>query len=134
MLFRSSWIAYVPPGSLERGRVLVTTGGAHLDGGTMVDGHTMACGKCHGPSLLGMDDAPPIAGRSPSYLARQIYDIQQGARMGPNAAMMRPVVANLTPDDIVAITAYIGSLAPSPGVTPTPPELGPRRVTATAHR
>jgi cytochrome c553 len=81
-----------------------------------------------------MDDAPPIAGRSPSYLARQIYDIQQGARMGPNAAMMRPVVANLTPDDIVAITAYIGSLAPSPGVTPTPPEFGPRRVTATAHR
>ena len=97
----SSWIAYVPPGSVERGRVLVTTGGAHLDGRTMVEGHTMACGKCHGPALLGMDDAPPIAGRSPSYLARQIYDIQQGARMGPNAAMMRPVVANLTHDDIV---------------------------------
>ena len=48
--------------------------------------------------------------------------------------MMRPVVANLTHDDIVAITAYVGSLAPSPAVTPTPPTFGPRRVFDTARR
>jgi cytochrome c553 len=30
--------------------------------------------------------APALAGRSPSYLARQLYDFQQGARRGEMAA------------------------------------------------
>ena len=53
---------------------------------------------------------PPIAGRSPSYLARQLYDFQQGTRNGASAPLMRLVVANLTEEHIVAITAYAASL------------------------
>ena len=54
---------------------------------------------------------PPIAGRSPSYLSCEIFDIQQGARNGSNSnvALMRTVVEKLTPEDIINITAYLAS-------------------------
>ena len=49
----------------------MTTGG---------NGKTVACGVCHGADLRGMGPVPGIAGRSPSYMARQMYDMQAGAR------------------------------------------------------
>jgi cytochrome c553 len=48
--------------------------------------------------------------RSPSYLARQLYDIQYGARKGPAVALMVPEVAHMTPADRIAIVAYLASL------------------------
>ncbi len=99
----SGFIAYVPKGSLERGKVLVTTG----DNGT-----TMACTMCHGPNLKGTGNIPSIAGRSPSQMARQIIDFQNGSRNGSMAPMMKGVVAKLTIADIVAITGYLASQAP----------------------
>jgi cytochrome c553 len=107
----SGFVAYVPPGSIARGRELVTTGGATIVGGKLAAGKTLACATCHGPDLMGLGPMPGIAGRSPSYLVRQLYDIQQGARSGPMAVLMRPVVANLTGGDMVAIVAYVTSLA-----------------------
>ena len=59
-----------------------------------------------------MADVPPIAGRSPSYIARQIFDIQQGTRNGASAQLMKLIVANLTKEDIVAIAAYVASRVP----------------------
>ena len=100
---RSSWIAYVPMGSVKRGEELVVRGGA---------GKTVACAACHGEGLKGNGNFPPLAGRSPSYLARQLYDIQQFTRNGPGTQLMRPVVEKLTQDDIMVITAYIASLEP----------------------
>ena len=96
---RSGFIAYVPQGSIKRGQALVTTGG----------GKTMQCGSCHGADLKGSASVPGIAGRSPSYLARQIYDYQTDSRKGASAAPMKPVVANLNEDDLVAIAAYVAS-------------------------
>jgi cytochrome c553 len=52
---------------------------------------------------------PGIAGRSPSYLARQLYDMQQGDRHGIWTELMKPVVAKLTNDDMLAIVAYVSS-------------------------
>ena len=108
---RSGFIAYVPVGSLKRGEALVTTGGMSVVDGKIVPGKTVACATCHGPDLMGLADVPGIAGRSPSYLVRQIYDLQQGKRKGPSAPLMQPVIANLTGDDLVAIAAYVTSLA-----------------------
>jgi cytochrome c553 len=107
----SGFIAYVPPGSIRKGEDLVTTGGMKIVGGKIVQGKTTACGTCHGLNLTGVvgADVPPIAGRSPSYIARQLWDIQQGTRNGAQAQLMKLVVANLTPDDLVAIAAYIAS-------------------------
>lgn len=103
----SGFVAYVPVGSLAKGENLVTTGGARIEGDKIVPGKTDACSTCHGADLMGIADVPPIAGRSPSYIARQLYDIQQGARNGASAPLMKPIVANLTGDDIVAISAYV---------------------------
>jgi cytochrome c553 len=99
----SQFIAYVPKGSIERGEKLVTTGGAGL---------TTPCATCHGPDLKGVASTPGIAGRSPSYLARQLYDFQQHARAGNGATLMAPVVEKLTSDDMIALAAYVSSLAP----------------------
>jgi cytochrome c553 len=101
-------------------------------GNQVVQGKTTVCASCHGPDLMGKDDVPPLANRSPSYLARQLYDFQQGTRNGPSAPLMRVVVANLTADDMVAITAYLASLGPGSPVTPPPPLPAP--VTNTALR
>lgn len=107
---RAGFIAYVPSGSLARGENLVTTGGMSIVGGKIAPGKTTACGTCHGPDLKGLADVPGIAGRSPSYLVRQLYDLQRGKRHGLAAPLMQPVIARLTNDDFVAIAAYVSSL------------------------
>ena len=100
---RSGFVAYVPPGSLKKGEALVKTGG---------NGRTEACGVCHGRDLMGLGPVPGIAGRSPSYLARQMYDMQVGARHGEWTNLMKPVVERLTEEDLVDVSAYVASVAP----------------------
>jgi len=104
---RSGFVAYAPVGSIKKGEALVTTGG---------NGKTNACTTCHGPDLRGLGPVPGIAGRSPSYLARQMYDIQVGARHGEWSELMKPVVAKLTNEDMVNIAAYVSSrpMPPAP--------------------
>lgn len=99
---RSGFIAYVPVGSTSKGKALVTTGA----------GHTVACGVCHGADLRGLGPVPGIAGRSPSYLVRQLYDMQQGTRKGSWAELMKPVVSRLTSADMINIAAYTASRTP----------------------
>jgi cytochrome c553 len=65
---------------------------------------------CHGPGLKGLATVPPIAGRSPSYVVRQLNDIKTGARAGIATQLMKATVANLAVDDMVAIAAYLASL------------------------
>jgi len=100
---RSSFIAYVPVGSIKKGEALVKTGGG---------GKTTACSVCHGPELKGLGPVPGLAGRSPSYTVRQLYDTQHGVRNGVWADLMKPVVAKLTSEDMLAIAAYTASLTP----------------------
>lgn len=100
---RSGFIAYAPVGSVKKGETLAKTGGS---------GVTVACGLCHGRDLAGLGPVPGIAGRSPSYLVRQMYDMQAGARNGEWTALMLPVVEKLTDDDFVNIAAYVASLPP----------------------
>lgn len=97
---RSGFVAYVPMGSLKKGEALVTSRG---------NGRTIACGVCHGADLTGLGPVPGIAGRSPSYQARQLFDMQAGTRKGVWTDLMKGVVAKLTPDDVIAITAYTAS-------------------------
>ena len=99
---RSSFFVYAPVGSVKKGEELVTKG----------MGKTSQCGVCHGADLKGHPPVPGLAGRSPSYLARQLYDMQQGARKGVWTELMRPVVVNLNEEDILNIAAYTASLAP----------------------
>jgi cytochrome c553 len=100
---RSQFVAYVPNGSVAKGEALAKTGGS---------GITIACADCHGPGLQGLGSIPGIAGRSPSYLMRQLYDFQQHSRNGSGAALMEPVVAKLSQNDMISLAAYISSLKP----------------------
>ena len=96
---RSGFVAYAPVGSIKRGEALVMTGG----------GRTLACGPCHGTDFKGLGPVPGLAGRSPSYQVRQLYDMKAGTRRGLWSDLMKAVVANLTDDDFVAIGAYLAS-------------------------
>jgi cytochrome c553 len=97
------YVAYVPPGSIARGRALARTGN---------HGVTVACVTCHGNKLQGMGVIPPLAGRSPSYLLRQLLAFQTGARSGPATEPMRPVVANLDIGSMIDVVAFAASLRP----------------------
>ena len=59
-----------------------------------------------------MGEVPPIVGREATYIFRQLHDIQSGARKGVTVSMMKPVVANLTDSDMIALAAYLESRAP----------------------
>jgi cytochrome c553 len=101
------FVAYAPIGSVQRGEELVTHGG----------GKTVACFTCHGADLNGttlpvIGEIPGLAGRSPSYLVRQLFDMKSGTRHSKRTESMKPVVANLTPDDMLAIAAYLASRVP----------------------
>jgi cytochrome c553 len=100
---RSGTVAYVPVGSVARGRTLATTGG---------NGKTTQCTFCHGPNLKGLGDVPHLAGRSPIYAFRQLYQFKDGTRGGPSAALMKGVVEKLSTNDMIDLSAYVASLAP----------------------
>jgi cytochrome c553 len=102
---RLVYTAYVPLGALKQGEALAQTGG----------GVTVACASCHGEGLRGGAGAvaPPLAGRSPTYLFRQLYGFSTGARGGEASLPMRGVVARLTQTDMIALAAYVGSLKPN---------------------
>jgi cytochrome c553 len=100
---RTGFVSYVPAGSVAKGRELATTGGG---------GKTLTCTICHGQGLKGIGEVPAIANRDPIYLYRQLNDMQAGMRSGTSMALMKAVVEKLTPDDMLALAAYVGSLEP----------------------
>jgi cytochrome c553 len=99
---RSGFVALVPKGSIAKGQAIVTTGADK----------TVPCAICHGPTLKGLGDVPPIAGRQANYVVRQLFSIQDGSRGGVSSALMQQVVERLTLDDMLAIAAYTASRQP----------------------
>lgn len=99
----SGFIAYVPVGSIKKGEALVTTGGS---------GKTIQCTICHGPELHGIGPVPPLAGRSPSYIYRQLFDLQHGSRKGAWSGLMKAPLEKLNEDDLLSIAAYLASRKP----------------------
>lgn len=99
---KMQYTAYVPPGSLARGKQLVAGD----------KGKFQPCAGCHLQNLKGTDKIPPIAGRSPTYLLRQLLAFKNGARTNEAAAQMTPVVEKLELADMIALAAYVGSLYP----------------------
>jgi cytochrome c553 len=92
----------VPIGAVKKGETLVTKGGTK----------TIACGTCHGADLKGVGPVPALAGRSPSYLTRQMFDMQQGFRKESWTELMKPVVEHLTTEDMLNIAACAASRTP----------------------
>lgn len=99
---RLEYLAYVPPGAINRGKRLATGG----------EGRTVACTQCHLANLKGTDQIPPIAGRSPTYLLRQMLAFRNGVRINENSVQMNAVVEKLTLEEMIDIVAYVSSLYP----------------------
>ena len=100
---RSRFIAYVPPGSTRKGEAFVNG---------ELSAKTPACAACHGKDLRGSESVPSIAGRSPSYVVRQLYEFQAGVRAGAGAQTMKEAVAGMGVEEMIAIAAYLASRSP----------------------
>jgi cytochrome c553 len=94
---RSAFVAYVPKGSVKKGEDLATQG---------------KCSMCHGENLAGLGPVPGIAGHSPSYMVRQMYDMQHGMRSGIWTELMKRIVGPLSTDDMRDVAAYAASRTP----------------------
>jgi len=99
---KSGFIDYVPTGRIAKGAALMAGG----------DGKTINCKICHGPMLKGLGEVPGIVGRPAIYTFRQLNDMKTGNRKGVWVELMKEVVAKLTDDDMIALSAYLGSLDP----------------------
>jgi cytochrome c553 len=98
----AGFIAYVPLGAVTRGEQASAK---------------FECATCHGRTLGGLTmapwgDVPAIAGRSPAYVVRQLFDMKTGARRGPKAASMKAIVDRMTPEDMIDVAAYIAAQPP----------------------
>ena len=98
---QATFIAYVPVGAVARGKALAESGGPSQQ----------PCSACHGSDLKGGEGlpGPPLAGRGPSYLFRQLYAFQTGARKGAEAEPMRVETEKLTQADMIDLAAYLAS-------------------------
>src|SRR5262245_56180206 len=105
---RLTWTAYVPPGTLNRGKQLATQ---------------YQCATCHGANLQGIGPVPALAGRSPSYTMRQLFDMKIGARRGPWAELMKSIVTSMSVQDMMAVSAFAAA-------TPAPAAVRPTTTTA----
>jgi cytochrome c553 len=99
---RFGFVAYVPPGSIARGAVIASKGAGEL----------VPCESCHGPDLRGVGNIPPLAGRSPTYIVRQLIQFRLGGRSNAAAAPMRQEVSHLSLKDMIATAAYAASREP----------------------
>jgi cytochrome c553 len=99
---RFGFIAYVPPGSIARGKILATKG----------DGATQPCIACHGADLRGVGIIPPLAARSPTYIVRQLILFQTGGRHNAAALPMQQEASRLRLRDMINVAAYAASRGP----------------------
>lgn len=69
------------------------------------------CASCHGVNGIGIAPMyPNLAGQKAAYLESATKAYRDGQRTGGNAAMMAPMVANLSDQDIADLAAYYASL------------------------
>jgi len=69
------------------------------------------CSSCHGVNGVGIAPMyPNLAGQKPMYLEIAIKAYRDGQRTGGSAAMMAPMVANVSDQDAKDLAAYYSSL------------------------
>lgn len=71
-----------------------------------------ACSGCHGPAGVGSNLArfPRISGQFSEYTAQTLSHFRATERANDPNGMMRGVAANLTDDEIAAVSAYVEGL------------------------
>ncbi len=83
--------------------------GVELDGKTLYK--KWLCQTCHGDDGRSTTDAyPSLAGQIHFYLVNQIQDIKTGARKAGHSDVMKPLVQQLSDQEIDKISKYLDSL------------------------
>ena len=59
-----------------------------------------------------MGEVPGIAERPAQYMFRQLNDMKTGNRAGAWVELMKQVVAKLSDDDMITLSAYLETLDP----------------------
>lgn len=76
-------------------------------------GKAAVCAACHGADGNSLSDAfPKLAGQHEGYIVKQLMEFKSGARQN---ALMAPMVANLTEQDMADLGAYYASKKTAPG-------------------
>jgi cytochrome c553 len=86
---RTRYTAFVPPGSIAKGRAIAAE---------------IGCIECHAEQLNGWGP-----GRSPSYILRQLIAFKTRARNDAGAEPMQAVADQLDMDQMVAVAAWLGA-------------------------
>lgn len=106
---------------------ILIAGIAPARAGNAAAGKTKAqlCAACHGlDGVSRMANVPSLAGQTDAFLEWQLVYFRSGARSN---ALMSPMAANLSDDDIQNLGAYFSAL-PSP--KPAPGKLDPELMAA----
>lgn len=94
-------------GDLERGRLLAEKGDWKTD--------VPACFSCHGMSGEGVAPGfPALAGQQPDYIFAQLAAWHAGERKNSPQKLMDGIARRMTPDDMRAVSDYLGSMTPAP--------------------
>ena len=65
------------------------------------------CRNCHGPSGQGLASFPRLTGLGAEQIVSRLGQYRAGERVGPNSALMRPIAADLSDEDMANLAAYI---------------------------
>ncbi|WP_238381109.1 c-type cytochrome [Alkalilacustris brevis] len=85
---------------------------ASIEAGDIATGESMfadSCAQCHGRAGRGMASFPSIAGKNAEYISGKLVRYRAGETIGPNSALMRPVAAELSDEDIANLAAFIST-------------------------
>ena len=94
-------------GDLARGKLLAEKGDWKTD--------VPACFSCHGMSGEGVAPGfPALAGQQPDYLFAQLAAWHAGERGNSPQKLMDGIARRMNPDDMRAVSDYLGSLPPAP--------------------
>lgn len=75
------------------------------------DNYIPPCSSCHGPGNRGVGaDFPALAGQHPSYIRSQLQAWQSDQRNNDPNLLMTAIAERLTPEQIDAVAAYLGTL------------------------
>jgi cytochrome c553 len=89
---------------------IVAMGAAQGHAGDLTAGQKVyqaSCKSCHGPKARGMASFPKLTGQTEEYLANRLQQYRAGESVGPNSALMKPVAAKLTDEDIANVAAFV---------------------------
>jgi cytochrome c553 len=103
----------LPPPHGASAVVLVPDLDRHAADGGIGRGGTLAlkCTMCHGTRGVTSADIPSLAGIDAAAIFKQLMDFRSGAR---NSAVMRPLVMDLSEQDMRDVSAFYASLPATP--------------------